>query len=97
MLPVFFRPHLPERCYQLGYMLNGERHRTGDGTCPSGPPPTGVWFDASVQVTANSATISLNGEVVVTTTPYYPPLAATGVLTWNGFENIISYRNCKFV
>ena len=89
-----FRPHSESSCFQLGFLENGVFKDAGSGSCPSGPPAGGVWFNVSVKVTSSSAVISINEEVVTTATPHFPILSATGVIACNGYDNVISYKKC---
>ena len=89
-----FRPHTSAPCYQLGYVQNGVVTGTSQGSCSSGRPAGGVWFNVCVEVSLNSATIRLNDVVVTSTTPHFPILSATGVIAANGYRNVISYKKC---
>ena len=89
-----FRPHTTANCFQLGYVENGVVKTTTSGHCPSGRPVGGVWFNVRVEVSSNSAIISMNNEVVTTVTPHFPLLSATGVIAYNGYQNVFSYKDC---
>ena len=87
-----FRPHNPPICFQTYYIKNGNSQTGKTGPCPN-PVVARKWFHVRVKVTANKAEVFLNNEHVVDATPHYPMNGRGGVATWNGYTNIVRFRN----
>ncbi|KAL9964962.1 hypothetical protein ACROYT_G028679 [Oculina patagonica] len=91
---VFFRPHSQANCYQLGYALNGNVVFTTKASCPNGSPRGGVWFNVTLEVSSDkSVNIYLNNDLVTSLTVHFDLKGRGGVLTQNGYKNIIQFRN----
>ena len=89
-----FRTHGKGVCYQLGYILTGGWFTTTRGLCPNGNPCGGVWFTFRVEVSSNkSVNIYLNDDLMTSLTAYFSTKGRGGVLTQNGKDNIIQFRN----
>ncbi|CAH3178162.1 unnamed protein product, partial [Porites evermanni] len=86
-------PHSSSGCYQTGYMANGKLTFVKSAACSNGPPKGGVWFPVSVTVNGQDAQVYHSGVLVATTKPHFPPKARGGVFAYNGYKNVILFRN----
>ncbi|KAL9964960.1 hypothetical protein ACROYT_G028677 [Oculina patagonica] len=96
---VYFRPHEQQsRCYQLGYVLNGNKVATTKGSCPNGNQSGGVWFSVRVEVNSDkSVDIYLNNDLMTSLTANFDTQGRGGVMVQNGYENIIQFRNFNLI
>ena len=86
------RPHSASSCYQTGYMAKGNPNLVESKACPKGPPKGGVWFPVSVKVHGQNVQVYLSGDLVATVKSHFAPRARGGVLTFNGYKNVILFR-----
>ena len=74
-------------------MLNGSFVATTTSSCPSGPPLVGVWFTVRVVVNSDkSVNIFFNDALLTSLTAHFDTRGRGGVMTANGYENIIQFR-----
>ncbi|PFX15049.1 hypothetical protein AWC38_SpisGene20743 [Stylophora pistillata] len=91
---AYFRPHENNRCYQVGYVVNGRWMKVRASSCPNGPAGGLAWFTVRVMVNSNKTTdIYLNNGLVTSVASYFGTVGRGGVLVANGYENIIRFRN----
>ena len=74
-------------------MANGKLKFVKSAACSNGPPKGGVWFPVSVKVNGQDAQVYHSGVLVATTKPHFPPKAWGGVFAYNGYKNVILFRN----
>ena len=74
-------------------MANGKLKFVKSAACSNGPPKGGVWFPLSVTVNGQDAQVYHSGVLVATTKPHFPPKAWGGVFAYNGYKNVILFRN----
>ena len=76
-------------------MASGKLTFVKSAACPNGPPKGGVWFPVSVTVHGQDAQVYHSGVQVATVKPHFPPRAWGGVFAYNGYKNVILFRNFK--
>ena len=100
---LFPRPHSSSGCFQTGYVYKGQPKFDGakSASCPNGPPKGAEWFKIRVVVSnstpAGEVKVYLKGTLVTSFNPRYPIRKRGGVLVANGYNNVVYYKNFKFL
>ena len=101
---LFPRPHSSSGCFQTGYVYKGQPKFDGakSASCPNGPPKGAEWFNIRVVVSKDSTPagevkVYLKGTLVTSFNPRYPIRKRGGVLVANGYNNVVYYKNFKFL
>lgn len=94
---VYFRIATAVGCYQTGHVVAGVRTDVTSDICPSGPPAGQEWFSVTMEVSDSTASIKLNGELVVLASTNFPTTRRAGVLVANGDNNVIAYRKFQMI
>ncbi|CAH3178160.1 unnamed protein product, partial [Porites evermanni] len=100
---VYFRPHSSSGCFQTGYVYKGQPKFDGakSASCPNGPPKGAEWFNIRMVVSnstpAGEVKVYLKGALVTSFNPRYPIRKRGGVLVANGYNNVVYYKNFKFL
>ena len=91
---IYIRVHQSNRCIQKGSLTSGQFSQNEEGDCVNRPLHK-TWFTLSVEVSAGTGTLYIDGAIAYTFSPTFATRSKAAVFTWNGYNNVVFFRDFK--